>query len=116
MEITKLSRDYTIRSYECDRNNQLRMITLMNIFQDMAYAQVTQMGFGLRFCLKNKVTWVGTNYAIEIDRLPKMDENIRIDTWPSGEKKLSMTRDFEVFGSPLRRILRLFLLSMGYNG
>ena len=43
MEITKLSRDYTIRSYECDRNNQLRMITLMNIFQDMAYAQVTQM-------------------------------------------------------------------------
>lgn len=106
MEITKFSRDYTIRSYECDRNNQLRIVTLMNIFQDMAYAQVTQMGFGLRFCLKNKVTWVGTNYAIEIDRLPKMDENIRIDTWPSGEKKLSMTRDFEVFGGDGKSIIR----------
>lgn len=106
MEITKFSRDYTIRSYECDRNNQLRIVTLMNIFQDMAYAQVTQMGFGLRFCLKNKVTWVGTNYAIEIDRLPKMDENIRIETWPSGEKKLSMTRDFEVFGGDGQSIIR----------
>lgn len=106
MDITKFTRDYIVRSYECDRNNRMRIITLMNIFQDMAYADVTRLGFGVRFCLKNKVTWVGSNYAIEIDRLPKMDENIRIQTWASAEKKVSAIRDFEVFGEDGKSIIR----------
>ena len=77
----------------------------MNIFQDMVYAHVTQHGFGVRFCIKNKVTWVGSNYAIEIDRLTKMDEHIRIQTWPCGEKKISVSRDFEVFGEDGKSII-----------
>lgn len=106
MDITKFEQEYTVRSYECDRNNRLRVITLMNIFQDMSYAHVTKLGFGLRFCLKNKVTWICSDYAIEIDRLPKMDENIKIQTWPSAEKKVSVTRDMEVFGEDGTSIIR----------
>ena len=106
MQTTKYSKQYSIRSYECDRNNNLRILTLMNIFQDMADINAAELGFGLDFCIKNGMTWVGTNYALEIDRLPKIHENIRIDTWPSAKNKLSAYRDFEVFGEDGSSIIR----------
>ena len=106
MQIVKYSNQYNIRSYECDRNNNLRILTLMNIFQDMADNDAARLGFGLKFCIENGMTWVGTNYALEIDRLPKMHENIVIETWPSAKNKLSAYRDFEVFGEDGKSIMR----------
>ena len=106
MEPTKYSKQYNIRSYECDRNNNLRILTLMNIFQDMADDDAARLGFGLQFCIANGMTWVGTNYALEIDRLPKMHETITIETWPSAKSKLSAYRDYEVFGQDGTSIIR----------
>ena len=106
MQPTKYRKEYNIRSYECDRNNNLRILTLMNIFQDMADDDAANLGFGLKFCIENGMTWVGTNYALEIDRLPKMHENIAIETWPSAKNKLSAYRDFEVFGEDGKSIMR----------
>ena len=36
MQVDKISREYHVKSYECDRNGTLRLLTLMNIFQDTA--------------------------------------------------------------------------------
>ena len=106
MRIEKYSKNYTIRSYECDCNNNLRILTLMNILQDIADENASILGFGLEFCIKNGLTWVGTNYALEIDRLPKIHENIKIATWPSARNKLSAYRDFEVYGEDGKSIIR----------
>ena len=51
MELKKYTKEYTIRSYECDRNNNLRIVTLMNIFQDMADINAAQLGLGLDYVL-----------------------------------------------------------------
>ena len=102
----KTSQTYTIRSYECDRNNNLRILTLLNIFQDMADNDAASRGFGLDFCIQNGMTWVGSNYIIEIARLPKIHETIRIETWPSASNKLTAYRDFEIFGEDGISIVR----------
>ncbi len=106
MQTDKYRKEYNIRSYECDRNNNLRILTLMNILQDMADDDAARLGFGLKFCIENGMTWVGTNYALEIDRLPKIHENIAIETWPSAKNKLSAYRDYEVFGEDGSSIIR----------
>ena len=61
MELKKYTKEYTIRSYECDRNNNLRIVTLMNIFQDMADINAAQLGLGLDYVLSKGVAWVGSN-------------------------------------------------------
>lgn len=33
MQVDKISREYHVKSYECDRNGTLRLLTLMNIFR-----------------------------------------------------------------------------------
>lgn len=106
MKITKLAGTYNIRSYECDRNNNLRILTLMNIFQDMADNHAHQMGLGIEYVLSRGLAWVGSNYMLEIDRLPQMHENIRIETWPSEQRRIGAIRDFEVFGEDGKSIIR----------
>lgn len=92
----RVEKDFIIRTYECDKNNNLRIITLMNIFQDAADEHAEKLGVGLGHCIKNGVAWVGTNYHIKINRLPKLHEKINIITWPCEENKLTARRDFKV--------------------
>ena len=93
----KYSKNYEIKTYEADKNSALRIPTLMNIFQDAADESATSLGFGMEFCLQNGMAWVGSNYCIRINRLPKIHEKIKIETWPSEQKMLTASRDFRVF-------------------
>lgn len=94
--IEKFSRNYPIRSYECDKNGSLRLITLLNIFQDMADSHANEMGLGYDFCRGKGLAWVGANYRIKISRLPRWHETITITTWPCEERRLGAIRDFKV--------------------
>lgn len=51
MSIYKIEKEYLIRTYECDKNENLRLLTLMNIFQDVADTHASDMGLGLEYCL-----------------------------------------------------------------
>lgn len=96
MNIYKIEKEYLIRTYECDRNENLRLPTLMNIFQDVADSHASTLGLGLEDCLSKGLAWVGSNYYLQIARLPKMHEKIKVQSWPAVEKKLGAVREFLV--------------------
>ena len=102
----KLKKEFQIRSSECDQNGFLRIVTLMNILQDAADLSATSLGFGFDFCIQNSLAWMGTNYHIQIKRLPKIRENITVQTWPSGENKFMATRDFKVYDESGAEIMK----------
>lgn len=106
MSENKLSLRYAIRSYEGDQNNNLRLVTLMNILQDAATSDANRRGFGLDFCLMNNMTWVGNDYVIEITRLPKVGEEITVITWPSLAGKLAARRDFAIYDENKELIIK----------
>lgn len=85
MNIYKIEKEYLIRTYECDRNENLRLLTLMNIFQDVADSHASAMGLGLEYCLSKGFAWVGSNYHLQIARLPKMHEKSKCN--PAGRRK-----------------------------
>lgn len=93
----KYVKEYNLRTYECDKNGYLRIVTLFNILQDMADSHAADLGLGMEFCLSNGLAWVGANYHIKINRMPKIHEQIKIVTWPSEERKLGAIRDFAVY-------------------
>lgn len=97
MTMAKLEKQYLLRSYEGDQNNNLRLVTCMNILQDAATTDADRRGFGMEFCQKHNMTWVGNDYVIEIARLPKIGENIKVVTWPSLSGKLAARRDFAIY-------------------
>lgn len=87
-------KEYIIRTYEVDKNSNLRIITLFNIFQDMADTHAENLGVGLSFCKKTGFAWVGSRYHIKISRLPRIHEKIIVKTWPSEQQKFGAVRDF----------------------
>lgn len=95
----KYVKEYNLRTYECDKNGYLRIVTLFNILQDMADSHASDLGLGMEYCLSKGFAWVGANYHIKINRLPKIHEDIKIITWPSEEKKIGAIRDFAIYDS-----------------
>lgn len=93
----KYTKVYNLRTYECDKNGYLRIVSLFNLLQDMADSHAADLGLGMEFCLSNGLAWVGANYHIKINRMPKIHENIKFITWPSEERKLGAIRDFAVY-------------------
>jgi len=96
MKISKFSREYSICSYECDAKGTLRLVSLMNMFQDAADTHAEILGVGIEHCIEHGLAWFGSNYHIKIFRMPSWHEKMQIITWPSQEKKIGAVRDFEV--------------------
>lgn len=94
MKAKKFSHKIEITSHVCDKNKNLRIVSLFNIFQDLATASANELGVGLDYCNNMSMTWVGTKYHVKINRLPKLGENIIATSWPSGQSALIFTRDF----------------------
>ncbi|MDR1026071.1 MAG: hypothetical protein LBL47_01605 [Lactobacillus sp.] len=91
-----LEKKFDIKTYEGDKNGDLRIITLMNLFQDAADSHASALNVGLEHCLRGGLAWVGSAYHIKINKLPKLHEEITIKTWPSIKNKLTAIREFEV--------------------
>lgn len=95
----KYVKEYNLRTYECDKNGYLRIVTLFNILQDIADSHATDLGLGMEYCLEKGFAWVGANYHVKINRMPKTHEYIKILSWPSEQRKIGAIRDFAVYDS-----------------
>ena len=86
MKISKYIKEYVVKSYEADCHGFLRVLTLMNILQDIACENADLLGLGFVQCHEHNLTWVGSNYLIKINRLPRIDEHFVVETWPAAAK------------------------------
>lgn len=100
----KYTKSYTITSYECDSTRKLRLRTIFNFFQDLADDHANEMGLGYHECIKRGIGWIGGAYHVEFLDLPKWEDKITLDTWPSGKTAATGIRDFQMkdaMGNPI---------------
>ena len=93
-QVSKYIKEYVVKSYEADCHGFLRILTLMNVLQDIACENADVLGFGFDKCHESGVAWVGANYLIKINRLPQINEHFKIETWPAVGKLWGAIRDF----------------------
>ena len=93
-ELEKYVKQYVVKSYETDCRGNLRIVTLMNWLQDIAVENAELLGFGFDVCRQKNLAWVGANYLLKIERFPRLDEHIIIETWPAEAKLWGAIRDF----------------------
>lgn len=98
-DVKKYIKEYVVKSYEADCHGFLRLLSLMNILQDIACENAEALGFGFAACAERNLAWVGANYLLKIKRLPRIDEHFSIETWPSDTKLWGGVRDFNIKNS-----------------
>jgi len=105
-KVEKLVHTYTVKSFECDRKDTLRLLTLLNLFQDMADDSANEIGIGYDYLRTIGKAWVLIAMNVEIDRMPHLQEEITLKSWPSDMSALYTEREFEVWSASGERIIR----------
>ncbi len=85
---------FTVKSYECRPDGNIKTACLMQYLQEAAALHAEQLGFGVDRLNKINSYWVLSNLRIEINRLPKWNDEITVKTWPSGYTRSIAAREF----------------------
>ena len=105
VKVEKMVHKYVVKSFECDRKDTLRLVSLLNMFQDIADDSANSIGIGYDYLRTVGKAWVLIAMNVEIDRMPRLQEEITVISWPSDELALYTEREFEVWSGD-QRIIR----------
>jgi len=85
---------FIVRTYECQSNGNIKIYALMHYLQEIASIHADELGFGNTWLNEINGYWVLSNIRVEINLLPKWNDEVIIRTWPSGNTRLIATREF----------------------
>ena len=88
--------DYRIRSYEVDCRNRLSILSMFSFMQEAASRHAAALGVSIQQLLAENYTWLLSRLKIKIAAYPGWNDQIQVNTWPSGTQQLFALRDFKM--------------------
>ena len=91
---------FVVRTYECGADGRIKIVSLMQYLQEAAALHAEQLGFGFEKLGSLDGYWVLSNIRVEIAPAsrwgdgPTWNEQVVVQTWPSGYGRLIATREF----------------------
>ena len=82
-----------IPSYHVTPQGTASVLALADYFQEAAGHHADELGVSMQDLLAEGRAWVLAHFRLEIDRLPDWNEEITLETWPSGLERLFATRE-----------------------
>ena len=90
-------KNYLLPISDVDFQKRLKPSSLLNYFQDTASFSVEHLDISVGELGENfGLAWVLTRIRLELIRLPELNEEITIETWPQEIRKWELQRDFQV--------------------
>jgi medium-chain acyl-[acyl-carrier-protein] hydrolase len=85
-----------IPSYDVSLNGQTKFYTLCNMLLDSAAVHANKYSFGYHDMQKENAYWVLSRFHILMHDYPRMDDQVKVETWPKGVNKLFFMRDYRI--------------------
>lgn len=86
----------TIRAYDVDFNNKIKISSVFNLLQDVAAVHADNLGLGYKDLYKHNFAWVLSWVKLEIIDYPAFGDSVIIKTWPRCKHKLYSMRDYTI--------------------
>jgi medium-chain acyl-[acyl-carrier-protein] hydrolase len=93
----KTSKFYDILSFYTDYKNRITPKNLIGLFQEIATVQSDELKVGHKYMSNEDLLWVLIKYDIEIFRMPKYPEKIRVETYAMYTRKFYVYRKFQAY-------------------
>lgn len=89
---------FKVRSYECGANGEATLPAICNYLQEAASLHAEELGFSKSDfdAAGGNISWVLTRLAVKVVRYPKWEEEVSVETFPRGGRKIVAWRDFIV--------------------
>ena len=97
---------FKVRTYECGHDGFATFPTICNFLQEAASMNAESLGFSKsNFASKNRnISWVLSRLIVRMNRYPKWDDTVTVETFPRGGRKILAWRDFEIKDSSGERL------------
>ena len=96
--------DSRVRYSEVDSDQNLTILGLIDYFQDCSTFQSEDLGIGVDYLNEHQLGWVVVSYHVMIERLPRLGEHIRIQTFPYNLKGMFGSRNYAMVDDDGNRI------------
>ncbi len=96
--------DSRIRYSEADVGSRLTIESLLNYFQDCSTFQSEDLGLGLDYMKERDLAWVLNMWQIDVERYPKIGEQVTIGTLPYDFRGFLGYRNFWMEDAQGRRL------------
>lgn len=85
---------FRVRAYECDATGHASFLSMCNYFQAAAGNHALSYGISVDELLQRNMTWVLARLHVQIDDYPHWNDEVWVETWPSGLQGLYAVREF----------------------
>lgn len=99
MTATPWTEQHRIRASDVTPGGTASVLALATLFQEVAGRHADALGVSMQDLLADGHAWVLARLRMEIERLPQWEDEIVIETWPSGLNGLYATREFVFLGA-----------------
>ncbi len=89
--------NFIVRTYEIDSRKKATPAALVRLMQEAAMQNVLQLRLSVWDLEPHSISWVLIRMYLRINRLPNLNERIRIQTYPAGFEKVLTHRDYKIF-------------------
>ncbi|MEL7532805.1 MAG: acyl-ACP thioesterase domain-containing protein [Bacteroidota bacterium] len=97
MKVTEQA--FTVRANEVDRYNRASLSGMVSQMQEVAWLSAEELDAGVDRLQSMGISWVLIRFKLEVHRAPKLSEQIKVQSWPSGNEKSFVYRDYRVYDS-----------------
>lgn len=89
---------FKVRSYECGRDGRATLPTICNFLQEAASLHAAELRFGKGdfAAAGENISWVLTRMVVKMKHYPVWEDELTVETFPRGGRKIVAWRDFEV--------------------
>ncbi|MEM7654839.1 MAG: acyl-ACP thioesterase domain-containing protein [Bacteroidota bacterium] len=91
------TKTFFIRVSEVNPNRRIGLASLWQLMQEAAWENAASLKASTYDLQKRGITWVMSRGRIEVFRYPKHRETITVETWPSGQERSFLYRDYRVY-------------------
>lgn len=95
--IPKYSKTFKVNFRDVDFNYDLTMNALVDLMQEVSGEHALELGVDFTTDEDQQAYWIVSRAKMHLDRYPKWQEHIRIETYPIGVDKLFCMRRFDIF-------------------
>lgn len=88
--------DFTVRQYEVGSDHCIRLDTIGNYMEEVAWKHSQSWGVGMEELMAMGVSWAMSKLRISINHLPKAGEKVKMITWPVAQERQGYRRDFSL--------------------
>lgn len=104
--VTKYVEKVKIFNHYTNYKGRLFVKTLCDLFNDVAEVQTEQYGVDVTTLNAQGMTWMLHRLHIQLSKMPHQNEEVYIETWPSGVDRLFALRDYRMIREDGEELVR----------